>query len=152
MYRFRPIILEDIPVLTHQRKQMFLDMGRPDDAKMRVMLEAFVPWVKSAMIQGTYTGFLALHAAKVAAGLGLMFQEMPPSLRDLGSSWGYILNVYTEPEHRRKGLAGELVKFALQECKGRGIHTVRLYASEMGHHLYASLGFKPREEMIRSEL
>lgn len=152
MYRFRPITLEDVRVLTHQRKQMFLEMGRPDDEKMRAMLEAFVPWVKSAIHRGTYTGFLALHEAKVAAGLGLMFQEMAPGLRDLGSSWGYLLNVYTEPEHRCQGLAGALVKLALQECKGRGVHTVRLYASEMGRNLYETLGFKPREEMIWSDL
>jgi GNAT superfamily N-acetyltransferase len=58
-----------------------------------------------------------------------------------------ILNVYTRPESRRKGLARRLVETALEWCRANGISTVILHASDAGRPLYASMGFQPSTEM-----
>jgi GNAT superfamily N-acetyltransferase len=60
---------------------------------------------------------------------------------------GNILNVYTAAEFRRRGLAGELVKAALQWCRSNGVDVVMLHASPNGRRLYESMGFAATNEM-----
>ncbi len=67
----------------------------------------------------------------------------------LGSSprLGNIVNVYTEPEFRRRGLARRLVQVALDWCKDNRIDVVILHASDEGRPLYETMGFKAGNEM-----
>jgi GNAT superfamily N-acetyltransferase len=58
-----------------------------------------------------------------------------------------ILNVYTQPESRRNGLARKLLEHAIEWCRANKVSTVILHASEAGRPLYQSLGFKPTTEM-----
>ena len=60
---------------------------------------------------------------------------------------GNILNVYTEPEHRRRGIARALMQIALEWCASNDVDAVILHASAEGSALYASLGFAPTNEM-----
>jgi GNAT superfamily N-acetyltransferase len=148
MHTLRLLTVQDALVIAHHRRQMFLDMGKPDDEKMVAMLETFKPWVRSAIARGVYTGFLAEVEGRVVAGLGVMLREYAPRLGDSSCAGGYILNIYTEPAHRNQGLAGRLVERALEECRARGIQMVTLHASEMGQSLYQKLGFEVSNEMI----
>ena len=52
----------------------------------------------------------------IAAGAGLWLMDWPPHMVGNGTR-GNILNVYTEVEFRRRGLAGELMKAAMQWCE-----------------------------------
>jgi predicted acetyltransferase len=58
-----------------------------------------------------------------------------------------ILNVYTEPGFRRRGLAGWLVEAALHRCKANEVDRVILHASREGRGLYELLGFQTTHEM-----
>ena len=148
MHAIRPLTVQDVEVIAHHRRQMFLDMGKPDDERMAAMLETFKPWVRSAIAREVYAGFLAEFEGKVVAGLGLMLREYAPRLGDSSCVGGYILNIYTEPAHRKQGLAGQMVERALEECRARGIQMVTLHYSKMGKSLYEKLGFEVSNEMI----
>ena len=58
-----------------------------------------------------------------------------------------IVNVYTEPAYRRRGLARRLMVAMLEWAHGEGYGTVSLHASDFGRSLYESLGFKATNEM-----
>jgi ribosomal protein S18 acetylase RimI-like enzyme len=60
---------------------------------------------------------------------------------------GNILNVYTEREHRRRGMARALMQIALEWCAANQVGAVILHASAEGSALYESLGFTPTNEM-----
>jgi len=66
---------------------------------------------------------------------------------DLECRRATILNVYTTPEYRRRGIAGKLIQTMIAWCKQQGLARVTLHASEAGRHLYQSLGFEPSNEM-----
>lgn len=57
------------------------------------------------------------------------------------------MNMFTEPGHRRKGLARQLVGEILAWARARGLRTLILHASDEGRPLYTSLGFEPTNEM-----
>ncbi|MFC6017095.1 GNAT family N-acetyltransferase [Plantactinospora solaniradicis] len=54
---------------------------------------------------------------------------------------GYVFNVATDPDHRRRGHSRRCVTALLDWYRDRGIRTVDLRASEAGEPLYRSLGF-----------
>lgn len=89
-----------------------------------------------------YLGWLAVSAGGiVVAGAGLWLMDWPPHMVGSGTRRGNILNVYTQPEFRHKGLARWLVEAALHYCKTNEVDLVILHASQEGRWLYESLGF-----------
>src|SRR6185295_10926119 len=109
MYTIRPATVDDVEIISGQRRGMFLDLGFPDDEVMVRMLEAFRPWLLEKMEAGENLAWFALDDGQaVVSGLGLWMIEWPPHLIGTAKHRGYILNVYTEPAHRRNGLAKQL--------------------------------------------
>jgi GNAT superfamily N-acetyltransferase len=60
------------------------------------------------------------------------------------------MNVFTEPEYRRLGLARRLMVTMLDWLRQEKFGTVSLHASEYGRSLYESLGFEATNEMRMS--
>jgi GNAT superfamily N-acetyltransferase len=54
----------------------------------------------------------------------------------------WIAMVLTDPEYRGRGIAGGLMRHALDYLAGRGARSVRLDATEFGLPVYQKLGFK----------
>lgn len=60
----------------------------------------------------------------------------------------YIMNMYTKPEYRRRGIAFHTLDLLVAEAKSRGITAISLEATDMGKPLYEKLGFiKMNDEM-----
>ncbi|WP_433550988.1 GNAT family N-acetyltransferase [Micromonospora zamorensis] len=60
---------------------------------------------------------------------------------DPTSESGYVFNVVTDPDQRRRGYSRLCMTALLDWYCGRGIRTVNLRASPSGEPLYQSLGF-----------
>ena len=106
------------------------------------------PLFARALGEGSYRGWLAQdHDGRVVAGGGIILLPYHSSPRDPSPQRAWIVNMYTEPEHRRQGLARRLMDEMIGWCRGRRMTTVYLHASEEGRALYESLGFTPTNEM-----
>jgi ribosomal protein S18 acetylase RimI-like enzyme len=148
MFVIRPAAIEEAVIIGAQRRAMFVDMGYRDG--LDAMVEAFLPWVRAKMSAGEYLGWLAIaENGAIAAGAGLWLMDWPPHMIGGASRRGNILNVYTDPEYRRQGLARRLTETAIEWCRANAIATVILHASDQGRELYRSLGFEPTNEMRR---
>ena len=100
------------------------------------------------MRAGEYLSWFAIaEDGAVAAGAGLWLMDWPAHMRGLSARRGNILNVYTVPEFRRRGLARRLMEAELGWCRVNGIDLVILHASSEGRALYESLGFQASDEM-----
>lgn len=151
MYQTRAATPEDAAVIARHRHRMFVDAGRADNSALRRVTEAFEPWVARMMRDGKYMGWLTLDEGKVVAGAGLMIMDWPPHPLDPEPHRGYLLNVYVEPEHRRKRLASNLIERALAEARLRKIRVISLHATEESRRMYESSGFRRTNEMFYVE-
>lgn len=147
----RLAIPEDAPIIARHRHRMFVDAGRADNSALRRVTDAFEQWLPPMMQAGKYMGWLALLERNVIAGAGLMIMDWPPHPLDPGPYRGYLLNVYVEPEFRRKRIASNLIELALAEARNRKIRVVSLHATEEGRPLYESSGFRRTNEMFYVE-
>jgi len=138
----------DLDTLVEHRRAMFEDMGYTDQAAMRSMSAKFRIWLLAKMNASEYLAWLvgSPHGS-VAAGAGLWLMDWPPHMVGQGARRGNILNVYTHPDFRRRGLARQLMKVALDWCGENGVDTIILHASPTGRTLYESMGFSPTNEM-----
>ncbi len=147
-YTVRRATVDDIDLISRQRIAMFHDMGFKDDDALDRMDNTFSMWLTNKITVGLYQGwFMMTDDGEVAAGAGLWLNEWIPHPYDARTIRGYILNVYTAPAHRRRGLARRLVEQILDYCRERDIHVVALHASESGRPIYESLGFAESNEM-----
>ena len=138
----------DIEAIVHHRKSMFRDMGYADESALDVMSDRFRPWLRLKMEASEYLGWFALASdSSIASGLGLWLMDWPPHMVAAGRRRGNILNVYTEPSHRRQGMARALMQIALDWCAANQLDIVILHSSDDGRGLYESLGFEATNEM-----
>lgn len=58
------------------------------------------------------------------------------------------MNIYTDPEYRRKGIAYKTLDLLIKDTKSKRISSISLEATDMGRVLYEKYGFvKMNNEM-----
>ena len=140
--------LEEQAVILHHRRSMFRDMGEGTNAELDRMVEVARPWLARAMADGSYRHWLATDGAgRVAGGGGVLLSPWPANPHDPCTERAVILNVYTEPEFRRRGVARQVMAAILAWMKAYGLRGVNLHASAEGRALYEKLGFEATNEM-----
>jgi GNAT superfamily N-acetyltransferase len=146
--RFRMATPDDRDVILRHRRGMFRDMGKGTPEELDAMVAATAPWLENALADGSYRAWLAEDAKRnVVAGGGVLIAPSPARPGDSNIRRALIINVFTEPEFRRKGVARRLMLLIIKWLKAEGFRSVVLHASEEGLELYKSLGFVPTNEM-----
>jgi GNAT superfamily N-acetyltransferase len=137
----RAVTSGDLELICHHREEMFRDAGS-DEQALPVMTENFRPWLEPRLADGSYSGFILTCGGEPAGGVGLMLIDWPPHpLHPSTDRRGYVLNLFVEPEYRRRGLARRLMELAEQELTRRGASLLILHATEKGRPLYSQLGW-----------
>jgi len=147
-YRIRHAVIEDAPIIARHRAAMFRDMGDVSGDDVARLESASLVYLRQMMAERRYLGWFVEHKGEVVVGGGLVVSQLLPRPGALdGGAQALIVNVYCEPEHRRRGLARALMKAMLDWCKRERIANVVLHASREGRPLYESLGFVRTNEM-----
>ena len=72
-----------------------------------------------------------------------------PSPDNPNGGCAYLMNIYTRPAFRGRGVAKETCRWLIAEAQARGYRKVFLETSESGRALYASLGFTDMEDYMK---
>jgi GNAT superfamily N-acetyltransferase len=137
----------DIPEITRQRRRMCEDMNYTDGYALSTMVALTADYLKKAIPEGSFRSWLACDDGRVVGGGAVVISPWPSHAYDLDCRRATILNVYTDPEYRRRGIARQIMETIIVWCKQEGFARVTLHASEHGRHLYESLGFIDNNEM-----
>jgi GNAT superfamily N-acetyltransferase len=144
----REAIATEAGIVVHQRRSMFQNMNEGTVEELHRMAEVATPWFEQAMADGSYRHWLALEpSGKVVGGGGVLLCPWPPSPKFPATQRAVILNVYTEAEFRKLGIARQIMQTILEWVKANGFQGVNLHASPEGRHLYEKLGFEATNEM-----
>jgi GNAT superfamily N-acetyltransferase len=143
----REASVHDIPEILRQRRRMYEDMPYDDPIALEKMASLSSAYLTTAMTNGSFRAWLAAHGNNVIAGGAVIISPWPAHPYDLECRRATILNVYTDPEYRRRGVARILMQTMIAWCRREGFARVTLHASDDGRHLYESLGFAASNEM-----
>jgi ribosomal protein S18 acetylase RimI-like enzyme len=134
---------------------MFAEIHTLDEPLLSALERRSVSWTERMIREGKYYGWIATDAARPmrpVASAGLLILDWPPHPFDPeGELRGYLLNVYVEPEYRKRGLAHELVERCMGEARRRGIRVVTLHSSQAGRPIYERFGCHATNEMMHTE-
>ena len=127
---------------------MFEEMGFRDAVALDRVDDVSRQYFSEALRIGTYRGWLAEDAkGQIIGGGGIVIAAWPgyPGENHVQRVW--ILNMYTEPQARRRGVAKRLMEAMIEWCRTNGFSAVSLHASSAGRPLYETMGFQPTNEM-----
>lgn len=157
-FRIRQATPEDVDIIGWHRARMFQDMGLVPDELFQSFRTKALDRLKEALTSGDYFGWLASETAtpeKIIAGGGLIVRIVPPfphrdhdgKIKIAEGRQGLIVNVFTEPEWRRRGIAKLLMKNIIAWSRDQELDDLVLHASEHGRALYEQMGFVATSEM-----
>lgn len=139
----------DAALIAAHRRAMFAAIGGSQETDLDAMTRSFEPWVTRMIAADRYAGWIVSDADRPVASAGLFIMDWPPHPFDpQGERRGYVLNVFVEPQYRKRGLAHDLTEMCMAEARLRGIRVTTLHASDAGQPIYAGMGFKASKEMM----
>jgi GNAT superfamily N-acetyltransferase len=153
-FRIRRATAQDAGIVAWHRARMFQDMGDVSDDAFEILRAKARARLKEWLDSGDYVGWLATPADQpemVVGGAGVQLQPILP--RPVNASTvgegrqGTVVNVFTEPQWRRRGIAGLLIKEIITWSKDEHLDRLLLHASDEGRSLYERLGFIAGNEM-----
>lgn len=133
-------------------------MGQVPSGGFGELHESSRAFLLDALARGEYTGWLAApdgEPGTVVAGAGVQLRRVLP--HPVVSAGGVVsvaegrhaivLNVFTEPAWRRRGLGELLMRQVLDWAREQRLDRLVLHASAEGRPLYERLGFVATNEM-----
>ncbi len=140
---YRRATLEDIDQLVECRLDMRLEREAGNTA---IGIEEFrssnYDYFKKHLPDGSFIAWVALDEGKIVATSGLCFFCAPPTFSNPSGNTAYIMNIYTKPGYRNRGIASKLTGHIIREAKLRECGKITLHASEMGRPIYVKHGFR----------
>jgi GNAT superfamily N-acetyltransferase len=153
-FRIRRATAQDAGIVAWHRARMFQDMGDVSRDAFEILRAKARVRLKEWLDTGDYVGWLATPADQpemVVGGAGVQLQPILP--RPVNASTvgegrqGTVVNVFTEPQWRRRGIAGLLMKEIITWSKDEHLDRLLLHASDEGRSVYERLGFITGNEM-----
>jgi ribosomal protein S18 acetylase RimI-like enzyme len=153
MITYRKADITDIPQLVHLRLQFLKEIyPKADNSQDAVLQDHLRVYLTEHLTKNNFVNWFADAEGKVVASAGIVFYNQPPLYHNLEGKVAYILNVYTLPAFRRKGIAKTLLQKLMEEAKERNTGKVSLHTSKDGRLLYEQFGFVAGDNEMTCQL
>lgn len=121
-------------------------------SEVQQMLDLTRQYVVDKLSKGEFLVWFAEEEGQIIGTSGLVFFHRPPLFQHLSELRAYVLNMYTLPEWRGKGVATMLLQHMIEYVKTTPARHVSLHATELGRPVYERLGFVASSAEMRLSL
>ncbi len=116
--------------------------NHPENEESKALKPALRQYFSQAIPANDFISWLAEYDGKIIGTSGMVVWRLPSRYGGLEAGrLGYILNMYTIPEARNKGICTQLLNELIKEAKSLGLKYVHLHASADGMNIYKKAGF-----------
>ena len=146
---YRRTTIEDLDELVRTRIKVLRAANKLDESvDMSEVERQSRDYYKKAFADGSHTAYLVYDGDTFVGAGGVSYFIVMPTYHNPSGEKAYIMNMYTAPEYRRKGIAFKTLDLLVQDAKERGVKAISLEATDMGRPLYEKYGFvKMNDEM-----
>lgn len=145
-FTYKRAALEDLAVLTETRIKVLRAANQLDEkTDMSDVEKQSFYYYKKALSDDTHIAYLVYDGQRFIGAGGISFYQIMPTYHNPSGKKAYIMNMYTAPEYRRKGIAYKTLDMLVNDARERGITSVSLEATDMGRPLYLKYGFVQME-------
>ena len=150
---YKKASVEDIELLVRTRIIVLRTVNNmADDADMSEVEERSREYYMRCFDEDIHAAYLVLDGDRFVGAGGISFYEVMPTGHNPSGRKAYLMNIYTDPSYRRRGIAMHVLDLLVGEALDRGIEDISLEATPMGRPLYEKYGFEgsPSEMHIGS--
>lgn len=153
-YTVRKCGLNDLEALVRMRLEFLKEAGRiKTEEEERLMYKELVEVIKLRIDKDLYMWLAEVENKAVATGAVCIWDKLPSRLGNANNSKiGYVLNMYTSPEYRKRGIANSILQNIRQFLNDEGIPNMLLHALEAGKRVYRSFGFSVNESAMEMKI
>jgi GNAT superfamily N-acetyltransferase len=140
---YRRATLNDVAALVDYRVRFLNELhSHVEDDETKLIRESLHRYFTRSIPSGEFIAWIAELNGKIVATSGMVIWQKPAIYGGVESGrLGYLLNFYTVPEARRKGIATRLLKELIKEARLMGLKYLHLHASKDGESIYRKAGF-----------
>ena len=131
----------DIPELVGLRLAYLTEDSGPLDRDMADSIARDLPGYYRERLGRDLLVYVVREGGAIASCAFLLVVDKPMSPAFPTGRTGTVLNVYTRPASRRRGMARLLMEALLGDAREMGLSMVELKATEDGYPLYLKVGF-----------
>lgn len=146
---YQKMTLDQIDEVVELRILQLKDEGAEETSDIRPEIRDFY---KRHLSDGTFVSWLAMDGDRIVGTSGMSFTEKPPYFSNPKGRIGILSSMYTDPAHRRMGIARELLSRVVQEARDYGCGVIHITASDMGVLLYQDFGFEKNGNFMQMKL
>ncbi|HVF43010.1 MAG TPA: GNAT family N-acetyltransferase, partial [Pyrinomonadaceae bacterium] len=129
MYKIRLATPEDAETLVRLRVTFLEEVGQfAEGVDPAAVAEAFRRYLRRKLPAGEFLAWVAEEGGEIVATSGLVFFERPPNGTSPTGLEAYVMNMYTRPPWRGRGLATALLDAAIAHAKRTDARRVWLHA------------------------
>lgn len=149
-FTYKTATIEDLEVLTKTRVEVLRAANQLDEAvDMSLVEKESREYYQKALADGSHVAVLVYDGETFVGAGGVSFYTVMPTYHNTSGRKAYIMNMYTKPEYRRKGIAYKTLDILVDACKKRNITHITLEATEMGRALYEKYGFVAMQDEMQ---
>lgn len=146
IFEYKRATPEDLDELVRTRIIVLRAANRlSGDADLSMVERESYAYYKRALETGEHIAYLVYDTDKFIGAGGVSFYQVMPTYHNHSGKKAYIMNMYTVPEYRRKGIAGHTLDLLVKEAKAQGVSQIALEATDVGRPLYEKYGFVKME-------
>ncbi len=128
--KIRRVAQEDIPAMTAHRLDYLTEMqGERDAAYMQILEKELTDYFQEHMAAGNFLALVAESEGTILGYGAMVLRRIPGDLNKASYLEGDILNMYTLPEYRRKGVGSLILEGLLNLAREQGLSKVALHTS-----------------------
>ena len=142
--------IEDLDVLVKTRIEVLRAANKLDaSVDMSKVEHESRLYYQKALSEGSHVAVLVYDGGRFVGAGGVSFYTVMPTFHNPSGRKAYIMNMYTKPEYRRKGMAYHTLDMLIEAAREKGITHITLEATDMGRPLYEKYGFLKMEDEMQ---
>ncbi len=146
--RIRKATLRDLPLLVRHRRAMWEDFTDVSSSALDRGDVIYRLWLQKRMRAKTTVAFVAETPAGLSIASGAVFLRDIDPFPDAPSTSPHIISMFTEKEHRGKGIASRILRELVNWCQAEGFRGVTLSPAPKARPLYRRVGFERAWMMV----
>lgn len=140
---YRIATAEDVQQLVELRILMQVELNGLTNLDVSTKyLDQVIDYFEGSLGTEKYASVIALDEKYIVAAVGVCFYEKPPSIAGGIGRVGYVTNVYTREEYRKRGISTQLMKDLVELARKKRVDKLHLGSTKNGANVYKSLGFE----------
>lgn len=140
--QIREIGTTEVELLTTYRMAYLTELqGEQSEEYQQKLRKELNAYFTQALAEKRFFAFMAELNGEILSFGAMVIKKIPGDFNQSSYLEGDILNMFTVPFARRKGISAMILQQLIIEARSRGISKVSLHTTKDGEKLYRKFGF-----------